>query len=259
MADDTVTLALQGDVSLEAYADALSHFRNLVAALASEAKAADVVWQIEDLEYSSAITTVRGVPTNGTRPESIARVVRSYLEVGQALERRSTIPFHETVRTEAHAILTVLSNVSVEAVRFETAEADAIVREQPMLDPPRVPLPQRADPTYGAVTGRVQTLTSRTGLRFTVYDHIHDRAVSCYLVEGQESMMRQMWDRVATVEGIVTRDPLTGRPLTVRKISKVTPLAEAEPQTYQNARGALPHREGDPAPEDVIRRLRDAG
>lgn len=93
--------------------------------------------------------------------------------------------------------------------------------------------------SYGAVTGRIQTLTSRNSLRFVVYDHLHDRAVSCYLVEGGQDMMREMWDRVATVEGWVSRDPESGRPLTVRRVSNVKALSEAEPDAYKRARGAL--------------------
>jgi hypothetical protein len=256
MAGDTVTLALQGDVSLAAFADAIGRFRNLVIALAVEHDATDVDWQIDALEYSSAITTARGVPTNGTEPDAVARVVRSYLEVGRALEHGRTIPFREPVQAEARALAAVLSG-KINAIRFETAEDDAIVRELAIPVESGVS-PPKAEPAYGAVTGRVQTLTSRNELRFTLYDHIHDRAASCYLIEGQEPMMRQMWDRVATVEGLVTRDAATGRPLTVRKISSVTPLNEAAPQTYMNARGAVPATGGEP-PEERIRRLRDAG
>lgn len=257
MAGDTVTMALQGDVSLEAFAEAVDRFRKLVGALAVEAMAAEVDWQIDGLEYSSAITTVRGIPTNGTPPDAIGRVVRSYLEVGRALEQRTTIPFHKPVQSEARALAAVIGG-KIEAIRFETAEADVTVRDpglSTMISPP----PRVVQPDYGAVTGRVQTLTSRNQLRFTLYDHLHDRAVSCYLVEGQEPMMRQMWDRVATVEGAVTRDLPSGRPLTVRRISNVTRLPEAEPQAYQAARGAVPYREGDLFPEERIRRLRDAG
>lgn len=83
--------------------------------------------------------------------------------------------------------------------------------------------------------------------------------MSCYLGEGRESMMRQMWDRIATVEGWISRDPVSGRPLTVRRVSNVTALTEAEPQDYMKARGALPHKPDDPLPEALTRELRDAG
>jgi hypothetical protein len=256
MASDTVTLALHGDhVSLEAFAEAVSRFQRLVSALSAEVDAVNVVWEVDALEVSSAIATVRGV--NGAEPESVARVVRSYLEVGQALERGGTVPFSPSVRSEAKSLAEIPSKWPVDAVRFETSEDDAVVRgfqAAPVASDSRQPTA-----AYGAVTGRVQTLTSRNKLRFIVYDHIHDRAVSCYLREGQESMMRQMWDRVATVEGWVTRDPDSGRPVSVRRISNVTPLHEVDPHAYLNARGRLPLSEGDPSPEEAIRRLRDAG
>lgn len=255
---DTLTLALDGTVSLSEFSTAVSRFNGLVAALAADAKVEGVIWQIDALDYSSAITTARGVSENGAKPEEIDRVIRAYLEVGQALEHGDTIPFSPTVCKEAEGIAAILRGSAVEAIRFETAESDAIIRE------PTVAVPTPTEPTgreeaYGAVTGRVQTLTSRNSLRFTLYDHIHDRAVSCYLVEGRESMMRQMWDRVATVEGWISRDPQTGRPLTVRRVSNVSALAEVEPQDYMKARGALPLKDSDPLPEVLTRRLRDAG
>ncbi len=37
---------------------------------------------------------------------------------------------------------------------------------------------------YGAVTGRIRTLTSRNSLRFILYDHIHERAVSAISAKG---------------------------------------------------------------------------
>lgn len=255
---DTLTLALHGDVALADFSTAVAHLSRLVAALAADEHVAGVIWQIDDLEYSSAITTVRGIPENGTKLEEIDRVVRAYIEVGHALAQGTTIPYSPAVRREAIGLTAVLRESAIEAVRFETAESDAIIREQSALPTAPVVEVEQVE-AYGAVTGRVQTLTSRNNLRFTLYDHIYDRAVSCYLVEGRESMMRQMWDRVATVEGWISRDPKTGRPLTVRRVSNVTALAEVEPQGYIEARGALALKDDDPLPEVLTRRLRDAG
>lgn len=256
---DTVTLALDGVVSLSDFSEAVSRFNGLVAALAADAKVEGVVWQIDALDYSSAITTARGVSENGAQPEQIARVVRAYIEVGQALEHGNTIPYPASVQKEARAITDILRGSTVEAIRFETAESDAIIREQAMSAAVVAVIPTDREEAYGAVTGHIQTLTNRKSLRFMLYDQIYDRAVSCYLAEGRESMMLQMWGRVATVEGWVSRDPRTGRPLTVRRVSNVTPLAEVEPQEYKKARGAIPLVEGDPLPEILTRRLRDAG
>jgi hypothetical protein len=255
---DTLTLVLQGTVSLPEFSTAVSRFNALVAALAVEAKVEGVIWQIDGLEYGSATTTARGVPENGTKPEEIDRVVRAYLEVGQALERGETIPYPPTVSKEAQGIANLLRGSAIEAIRFETAESEAIVQESTVAVPVPAVSVEREE-AYGAVTGRVQTLSNRNSLRFTLYDHIQDRAVSCYLVAGRESMMREIWGHIATVEGWVRRDPKTGRPLTVRRVSNVTPLAEVEPQEYMRARGAIPLKDGDPLPEVLTRRLRDAG
>ncbi len=256
---DTVTLALQGAVSLSDFSTAVARLHALVTALSAEARAGDVAWEIDHLAVSSAITTARGVSSNGAHPERIDRVVRSYLEVGRALEQRTTVPYSPVVRREAEALVGVLKDSRVEEIRFETAESEAIVRDAvEARDRPKQQIAERRG-AYGAVTGRIQTLTSRSALRFTLYDHLHDRAVSCYLVEGREDMMREMWDRYAHVEGWVTRDSESGRPLAVRRVTSVTPLQEADPQDYLQARGLLVDATNGEKPEEVIRRLRDVG
>ena len=252
MTGDTVTLALHGDVSLDQFAEAVSRFQRLVGALSDEAQAREITWQVADLQVSSAVATARGVPTDSASYEHVERVVRSYLEVGQSLQHGQAIPFPKAVEKEALGLTSLLRD-GITAVRFETADSDAIVSEPQTAPHRRATSPEVA---YGAVTGRVQTLTSRSELRFTLYDRLHDRAVSCYLSEGRESMMREMWDRIATVEGRVTRDPESGRPLAVRKITSVTPVEEVGPQDYMRARGALRLDDGE-EPETVIRRLRD--
>lgn len=255
---DTVTLALQGAVSLSEFSTAVANFDALIDALTAESDGAGIAWQLDALDYSSAITTARGVSTNGAIPERIDRVVRAYLEVGQALESGETIPFSPRVKQNAQAIAGLLSESAIDAIRFETAEDDAIVRQPPVLAPTAQAVRPRSA-SYGAVTGRIQTLTSRNSLRFVIYDHIYDRAVSCYLIEGRQALMRQMWDRMATVEGWVSREPDSGRPLTVRRVSSVTALTEAEPDAYKAARGAMRLGANDPLPEVLTRRWRDAG
>jgi hypothetical protein len=255
MAKDTVTLALQGEVSLEQFAEAVRRFSALVSELSAETKATGVRWEISDLEVGSTMATARGV---ADEPKVIERVVHSYLEVGQALEGGTTVPFSPRVQAEAQGLAAILTD-GIQAVRFETAEADAIVTRLAEAKAPQLPEPTEPRTAYGAVTGRVQTLTSRNRLRFVLYDTIHDRAVSCYLAEGSEDQARDIWDKMATVEGMVSRDPLTGRPLTVREIRRVEILDEGEPSGYERARGARPRRRDEAKAEERIRRLRDAG
>jgi len=109
---------------------------------------------------------------------------------------------------------------------------------------------------YGGVQGRVQTLTNRGGLRCTLYDTLFDRAVSCYLEQGHEDIMRDVWGRVAVVEGLVSRDQITGRPQVVRGVRNVTVVRQTRSDAWTSTRGILPP--GPAEPEVVIRALRDA-
>jgi hypothetical protein len=203
------------------------------------------------LPTAAPTATARAVPRDGMVPERVENVVKSYAEIGRSLRIGVQLPYKKKVRGEAQALAALAGN-GMEAVRFETILSDEIVeiyRPEPALKP--VELAE----AYGAVTGRVQTLTSRSEFRFTLYDRYHDRAVSCYLARDRTELMREMWDRLATVEGWITRDPFSGRPLSVRRITNVTPIAEVGTQAYLDARGLVRSKERS---EDVIRRLRDA-
>lgn len=255
MPNDTITLGLHGEVTLDAFASAVSGLSRLVASLSAETHGAGAVrWEIEGLEVGSATATVKGVAPAGANG-AVEQVVAAYLEVGEALAAGTTVPYPATVRKPAEGLAQLVRG-GVEAVRFETAEADALVRSAP---PPTSQPPAELAAAYGAVTGRVQTLTSRSRLRFTLFDTVNDRPVSCYLAEGAEDRARDIWDRMARVEGWVSRDPTSGRPVSVRRITDVEVLREPDPAGYQRARAVRPRPAGAPRAEERIRRLRDAG
>ena len=265
MASDTITFILDGSISLAPFAQAFNSLNGLIVALAAEEGAGKVDWIIEDLAPSSAIVTLRGHSAN---PEAVERIVRAYESIGYALQYHE--PIRRSPRVERPA-LTIgrLAGTKVKAVRFETAEREAIITSRPSVRhmkrlghvaslTPQLhpPFSEQQPGAYGAVEGAVQTLTKRHGLRFTLYDSLNDRAVSCYLEAGYEEIMRDMWGKRAIVQGWVTRDPSDGRPLTVRRIHNVTPVTEEG--DYTRARAVSPRREGDLPPEERIRRLRDA-
>jgi hypothetical protein len=262
---ETVTIALSGEqertdlVPLADFALAISEFHNLIKALSTEIGDGTVDWVIEQLDTSSAIATVRGL---GER-ERVERVVRAYSEVGSALQERRSLPFSHAVQKAATGLKNVLGH-RVRTIRFETAEREIIVRKQELTGElsfkgelvAELIKGQSPSGAFGAIQGRVQTLTNRGGLRFTLYDLVNDKAVSCYLKEGYEDRMRDAWGRLAVVIGLITRDPVTGRPLSVRQVTDVTIMPE-ETGSYRDARGVSPPLT-DLSPEDAIRRLRDA-
>lgn len=261
---NTLTLALSGEITLDRFMEAVRCFHDLVNGLTAEAGASDVVWVIDDLNVGSAVAVVRGLGSI----EKIEHVVREYGEVGVAIEQGKKLKQYSPKVRRAANRLRRIPGGKIESVRLETPEREAILRPVPVYredqqvfpipwPPPLLEAIRPATAAYGAVEGRVQTLSNRSGLRFTLYDTINDKAVSCYLAEGNEDIMRDAWGRLAAVEGFISRDPLSGRPLAIRRVRHVTALPERSIDSFQDARGSSPPLT-DLLPERAIRRLRDA-
>lgn len=251
--DDTLTLALNGEVTVEEFSRSIRHFSDLITALKDEVGGgATITWVIYDLQVSSAIATVRGL---SNQPDKVEDVKRAYIEVGRHLEERTPIPFGRSVQTPARGLVSVLGTRII-SIRFETADEDVTVASTQL---PPAQLESERMTAYGAVVGRIQTLSNRQGLRFTLYDSLHDRAVSCYLQEGKEEVLRGLWGSRVIVHGWVNRDLASGRPIVIRRISRIDSLPDKPNRhSYLSARGVAPRSPDDPLPEETIRRIRDA-
>ena len=249
MLEETLTIDVQGSVSLDDFASVIGAFRTLINALTTElvGKGA-ITWELDDLQYGSAIATVRGA--NLIHPDGPERVARGYIEVGLALQHFYPIPYGEQVQRAAHEVATKIRR-SITGIRFETKETDAVIPKSRVQQPPP-PMVMR----LGRVRGQVEAMSRRRTLRFTLYDSIFDRPVSCYLAPEQHAQMLDIWGKRVVVDGLVGRDPMTFYPVTVRQISRIKILEDVPVGTYALARGILtPHTEEPP--ELRIRRMRD--
>lgn len=112
--------------------------------------------------------------------------------------------------------------------------------------------------SYGIVDGHALSIMSRHQLSFALYDTINDRAVTCYVQRGREDELRGAWHKRAIVEGMISRDPITGRPETVHDVGTITVLDDESHGRFEDARGAGPPPADAPRPEEAIRRVRDA-
>ena len=255
LAKDTLTLALNGEILLSDFSDAVTNLLKLVNALTKEVGSQHMDWQIEALEASSAIATVRGLYGSPQEQVVVEGVVRAYEEVGRTLERRESLSRSKNANNSARSIVKLVAD-RVTSVRFETDEFDYEIFQDAAKSLESSQVIEEAA-GFGAVEGRIQSLTSRKGLRFTLYDAINDRAVSCYLATGSENVMREAWGKRSIVEGFVRRDPKTGRPTTIRRVSAVHIVEEGRPGGYLDAFGAAPIQSDEIMPEEAIRRLRD--
>jgi hypothetical protein len=257
MPSDTVTFKICGEqVSMECFAVAIRRFTDLLTTLNVEVgKGAQIKWFLSDLSYGSATATARAEPADEKLWPVVEEVTASYIQVGSALRQREPIPFSKKVEQRALRIRDLLDG-AIDSIGFETYEDDVLIESRPEPHP----LPEQGRPyAYGAVKGRVQALTSRGSLRFTLYDMLEDRAVSCYMEPGHEDQMKDIWGRYAIVEGWLKRHAKTGRPLVVRRIRNIALLPEPDDALgYRQARGAVPRKPDQMRAEDAIRRVRDA-
>jgi hypothetical protein len=258
MPNDTITLALNGDsIPLGDYAKAIDKFRALVDGLTSDvAPNTTVKWAVVSLEASSAIATIRGLAEDETDVESIERVADAYLCVGRSLSQGTEIEYSREVATAARELVSVI-NGSVKSVRFENADDDVEISSAPKEKNEVHEKPPCRQTVFGSMRGRVQSLSNRGTLRFTLYDMIEDKAISCYLAPGMEEQMRDSWGKVAVVEGRIHRDRETGRVTTIRGVSNIVVLPENEKGAWRQAIGCAPGFLGDVLPEEAIRRSRD--
>lgn len=251
MAGKTVGLVLNGEVPLDTFAEAIGHFQRLVRALSREigGKAA-IAWTLADLEFGSADMAFTG---ESAAPGVVESVARGYVTVGQALARGGAIPYRAEVVKPARALLHLVGD-RVTSIEFRADDDTATI-----LAPNSAPQPMLSG-AYGAISGRVETLRMRGGLRFTLYDDLFDRPIKCYLRVGQEGLMRDAWGHSVIVEGWVERNSLTGAPVKITDIITIQIVAEPPESDvgFWHARGAHPRQPDEPLPEELIRVLRDA-
>lgn len=248
MASDTVSLYLGGDPTLDDFADAMDALRKMLTGLSKLERTAPITWTIEDLERSSAYATFRA---EADRHEEVERVTTRYLATGRDLLAGRDLP--RPIRSGGRKLLDIL-NSRVPDLRMETADDDVTIAATEKA----TQKPVEASATWGAAEGRIQTLSNRGSLHFTLYDLVYDKPVSCYLQAEQQEQMRDAWGRMAIVEGSVKRDPETGRPQTIRGVRNVEMIDEGRRGDWRKAEGVLKGVGRDEPAEVTIRRLRDA-
>lgn len=250
MLHNTITIELNGDVSLGYFAQAMSHFSDLIQLLTKNiSDNADIVWEIEDLQAGSAVATIRGC---SEQSEAVDLVVSAYHTIGQHIAIQQLPPYSSNIRQKVSSLTNMIGD-KITSIRFSTPYGESdIVRHMDGAKAPSITF------AYGAVKGTVETLTIRKENKFTLYDTLFDRAVACYFEPDQKDLVRDIWGQTVIVSGYVGRNPETGRPSIIRNIRDIERIADRARDSYQEARGIYTWHANDVCSEDAIRRLRDA-
>jgi hypothetical protein len=246
MPNDTLTLALRGEVSLEDFAKAMDGFNKLVQGLTAEiARDSQIDWVIDSLETGSAIATVKG---DTDRLDAVMNIVSAYSAVGKALKLHEPIPY-PSIREPAQKLTSLLDG-KITSMVFETALEDVIIEGHYKGE-----RPIKLTYAYGRLKGTIQTLSMRRGVHFTLYDVLFDRPVNGYLHEGQQELIRENWGKKVFVTGRICRDPDTGKPLNIRDVSEIEPV-NSKPGGFRRAKGIIQLKHGE-TPENIIRGIRN--
>lgn len=246
MPDDTLTLTLNGDVSLEDFANAMANFNKLVQGLTSElARNSSIEWVIESLQNGSATATIRG---DTDQPDALEPIITAYSKVGNALKDQKIIPFPSV--QEPALNLTKLLNGKITFILFGTATEDIIIESHYKSGHP-----VKLIYAYGRLKGIIQTLSMRHGVHFTLYDTLFDRPISGYLKEEQRELVREYWGKKVYVSGKICREPDTGKPLNIRDISEIAPV-DGRPGGFRRAIGIIDLKKGE-TPEEIMRGVRN--
>lgn len=249
MVKDTLTFALDGEITLHDFASGIGNFNLFLDQLSNEVgKNANISWVLEELYTGSAVATFKGVCDDLLVVE---KVVNAYEQVGEVLSTGKEIPFSDPIKRYIIALTNII-NGNVKSIRFETPSADYVISGS--VKSGHIPSIQYS---HGTVRGIIETLTRRKKLSFTIWDSLFDRPVHCYFKEGEEENMRSAWGKRAVVAGKIGRQSDTGKPLVIREVKYVRVIEDVEPGSYNRARGLLPWGKGDESPEDMIRMIRD--
>ena len=252
MTDDLVSFRLDGEVTVEKLSAAFASFSAVLDAL-HEDHGANVRWVVAGLESGSASAVAKAVPLDSDAERLIPAICDDYLQAARQVLRGDGDP-DRPVLLAVRALTDVADENN--PVVLETSDDEVI-----FVAPAATPVDgtdaetQQTTKSLGSVRGRVEMLSQRTTLKFSIYELVNDRSVSCFPHPDYKDVMREAWGRIADVTGTITRDVATGRPVSIRRVTRVDVVDEGDPDGYLRARGAL--KATEPA-ERAVRRMRDA-
>ena len=127
MSDLTVSLGLEGDVTIETVAKSADALHRLLVALAAEVgPTVQIEWVPEDLRIGSLHAVYRARPVGGTTIAEAGQVVEHYCHLGEQLERREALPNTSEVVSAADRLLKQ-ARASADELVLGTASGDAVI------------------------------------------------------------------------------------------------------------------------------------
>jgi hypothetical protein len=250
MRADTFSFKLNGVIHLKNFSSSLEDLFELLNVITKEIgdKSTPISWVIDELDTGSAEVIVRGESPN---KDQVFSIINAYGIIGESLQNKKSIPYSARIQEKAIKLTKNVTN-TINSIEMTTADHYAQFAEG---------LDQKYDLyeiVLGAITGTIQTVSSRRKYSFTLFDSIYDKAVKCYFSEDQEQFMRDLWDKYVVIVGKIKRERYTGRPIDIVNIHKIEVINEGILKDFKKAQGIYRWEPGDKKAEDTIREVRDA-
>jgi hypothetical protein len=248
--DTSITLTLSGNPTLPLFSEATRGLNELLVELGRELDIDSVQWEIDHLEAGSSIMTILGA---GAPQEAVIQITDAAIATANVVRHGNTSVLTRKVAKAARRITGVLNGVVPDLTLVSGDEMVSI--STPETNKPRETEYVTA---FGSLTGVIQTISKTRGLQFRILDETYGGSVVGKLDPEMTELVRDLWDRRATIEGEITRERRTGRPISMANVERVQPAREPLPGAFLRARGALSGLVSTEPSEIIIRRLRDA-
>lgn len=248
MANNKITLKLDGTVPLDLFNTAVGHFASLVAHLTEDIVGVKgVEWTVTELDTGSAFIEITGV-----EPQEAEKVASGWGIIGRALQSGDAIPYSQTIIEDALGITSVLNGKITgasfgDAIDVKGFVKTSIVYEQQTKHEVR---------DFGVVEGIVRSVSDTKGLRLGLYDEVFGKRIDCFVEVNRAEQAREIWRKRVRVSGMIRRNPVTGLAIDVREVTNIEILEPKREGAFLRARGAFKWGD-DEAPEVAIRRMRD--
>jgi hypothetical protein len=252
----------EGQIAFESFVQAMNRCLSIVRdvdRVLSARRSPALHWVVIDLGTASLDAVIRAEPTNPRYYELAPRVAEGSVEALRIADTGEALPPYlsdsglNVLETLARGL--GRNGATGLTVTHLEAESTAHVRRETGENVKRLRVP--AVRAIGSVTGALEAITLHGAPRFSVYDTVTRRPVSCrFPAESLEEVKAALGKRV-NVAGLVHRNS-RGQPLRVEKAKLTVLPSSADLSTADRLVGHDPNFTGDLATDDYMRELRDA-
>lgn len=245
-----LSLRIEGDITIEAFRDALANFLHLLREVEDSVTGErSVRWTLEELRHGSpAVMTWKGTPkpqrkkkAQVPRPDYAPVVGMALISGVRKLERGEGRPEAFTddaldaslnlARVKMRRGISALSLIGENGADKEREEPNVLeVTERVAASVNEIIAPRYTAP--GAVEGMLQAISSRGLLHFVIYDSIFGARVQCDIPDTLKPLALSAFDERVLVTGAVSRDA-EGHPRHI-KAQNIEPIRpEGLPQSLR--------------------------